>query len=309
MQWLESKVVFESKSRAIAFELIGDAFFDIGLKGIVQNDPDLEPNEGWGDDALKPAETPSVVGYFADNDQLSSNCRKLEQALRWIQQSIDLQYQIIYLRLDEDAWAHSWKAFFHPVKVSQRIVVKPTWEDYSANPGEVVVEIDPGMAFGTGTHPTTMLCLQLIEKYLTPGQSLLDVGTGSGILMVAAAKLGAVHAAGIDIDDVSVSIARNNLESNRIDSARYEVSVGDLSTVSDCQFDLVVANILSKVILDLLDEIRLVLKPSGMFICSGIIQPKKDLVLQKMKSVNMNILEVAIYEDWVAIVGQDQSPR
>jgi ribosomal protein L11 methyltransferase len=304
MHWLAAKVIFESEKRALAFELIGSVFFDIGLKGIVQDDPDLEPTEGWGPDALKPAHKPAVTGYFADNEHLSNRCHKLEQALTRIQQTIDLHYQIVYQRLDEEDWAHSWKAFFHPERLSSRIVVKPTWEDYVAEQNDLVLEIDPGMAFGTGTHPTTSLCIQLIEKYQHPGQTLLDIGTGSGILMIAAAKLGAAQVTGVDIDEVAVQVARENLDFNGIRAPHGTVTVGDLTTVADRQFDLVVANILSDVITALLDDIHRVLLPKGLFICSGIIVPKKDQILQKMTSVGMATIETVSLEDWVAIVGQ-----
>ena len=167
-----------------------------------------------------------------------------------------------------------------------------------------MLEIDPGMAFGTGTHPTTTLCVQLIEKHLRPGQSLLDIGTGSGILMIAAAKLGAVHVTGIDIDEVAVQVARLNLEHNRIAPSRWAVSEGDLATVSERQFDLVVANILSEVIVALLEDLHRVLKPNGIFICSGIITPKKDQILQKMTSVGVKSLDIDNLDEWVAIVGQ-----
>ncbi len=304
MQWMEAKVVFESENRELAFELIGSVFFDIGLKGIVLEDPDLPPVEGWAPDAVKPPDQPAVAGYFADNERLASRSENLEQALAQLTQTIDLRYQILYRRLDEEDWAHSWKAFFHPEKISPRIVVKPTWEDYSAERDELVLEIDPGMAFGTGTHPTTALCVQLIEKYLQSGQSLLDIGTGSGILMIAAARLGAAQVTGIDIDEVAVQIARQNLDHNQIATTRWAVSTGGLTTVGDQQFDLVVANILSDVIAILLEDIHRVLKPTGIFICSGIIIPQKDQILQKMISVGVEPLDSATLEEWVAIVGK-----
>jgi len=304
MQWMEAKVVFDSDNRELAFELIGSIFFDIGLKGIVVEDPDLPPVEGWAPDAVKPPGQPAVAGYLADNERLPFRSTILEQALERLKQTIDLRYQILYRRLDEEDWAHSWKAFFHPQKISPRIVVKPTWEEYTAEPNEVVLEIDPGMAFGTGTHPTTTLCVQLIEKHLCPGQSLLDIGTGSGILMIAAAKLGAAQVMGIDIDEVAVQIARLNLKHNRIASSHCAVLEGDLTAVEDRHFDLVVANILSEVIASLLEDLHRVLKPNGIFICSGIITPKKDQLLQKMNSVGVKPLSITTLDEWVAIVGQ-----
>jgi ribosomal protein L11 methyltransferase len=303
MQWLETKIVFEAPNRALAFELISNAFFDMGLKGIVQEDPDLQPTEGWVVDAPKPA----VLGYFADNAHVSARCAQLEQALNRLPLTIELDYQILYRRLDEEDWAHSWKAFYHPVKVSERIVIKPTWQNYTPEPNEIVLEVDPGMAFGTGTHPTTALCIRLIERYLKPGQSLLDIGTGSGILMVAAARLGADQVTGIDIDDVAVPIAQANLQRNQISSANYSVFLGDLTMIPDSKFDLVVANILSDVIIDLLDNIPTLLHANGIFICSGIITPQTDQVQQKMTAAGIPPIETVTREEWVAIVGQYQN--
>ena len=304
MQWLEAKVVFSSDDQELAFELIGSIFFDMGLKGVVLGDPALQPDEGWGRDAVPLPAQPSVAGFFPDNERLPHRCRKLERALAQLAHDTDLRYQILYRRLDEEDWAHSWKAFFHPQKISSRIVVKPTWEPYTAEPHEIVLEIDPGMAFGTGTHPTTALCVALIEKYLRSGQTMLDVGTGSGILMLAAAKLGAAFVEGVDVDEVAVRIAHENLDRNRIDASGYALHIGNLTSAVNRQFDLVTANILSDVISTLLENIAPVLKPNGIFICSGIIAAKKDMILDKMAAIGMHVLEVACQDEWVAIAGQ-----
>ena len=172
---------------------------------------------------------------------------------------------------DED-WAHAWKAFFYPERVGRHIVVKPTWRDYTPQPGDKVLEIDPGMAFDTGTHPTTSLCIGLMEKHLRPGGSFLDVGTGSGILMAAAAKLEAGRGLGIDNDPLAVEIAGNNLRLNGADPEKFTVATGDLVSVVTGSYDLVAANILSEVIVRLLDDLPEKTTPGGIVITSGIIE-------------------------------------
>jgi len=160
------------------------------------------------------------------------------------------------------------------------------------------------MAFGTGTHPTTSLCVQLLEAYLKPGDTILDVGTGSGILMIVAAKLGAARIAGIDLDPMAVDVARGNLRLNGIDPSITALSSGNLVQGIAGHYDLVVANILAEVIMDLLDDVTHVVKPGGLFICSGIIEPFRTRVAEKMAICGFEILNVRHEDDWVAFVGQ-----
>jgi len=164
------------------------------------------------------------------------------------------------------------EGFFYPERVGRHIVVKPTWRDYTPQPGDKVLEIDPGMAFDTGTHPTTSLCIGLMEKHLRPGRSFLDVGTGSGILMAAAAKLDAGRGLGIDNDPLAVEIAGNNLRLNGADPEKFTVATGDLVSVVTGSYDLVAANILSEVIVRLLDDLPEKTTPGGIVITSGIIE-------------------------------------
>jgi ribosomal protein L11 methyltransferase len=182
--------------------------------------------------------------------------------------------------------------------------VKPTWRDYTPQPDQLVIEIDPGMAFGTGTHPTTALCMAMLETYITPGVSVLDVGTGSGILLIEAAKLGAGHLAGIDLDPVAIHIAQQNLARNAVPKQQYTLQSGHMLSMVDATFDIVVANILAEVILDLLDQVNRALKPGGLFICSGIIEAFRLGVLKKMAACGFSILDVQQQGDWVAIAGR-----
>jgi len=301
MKWIETKIIFSSDNKIQAVELISQIFHDLGLTGVVIEDPDDEPLEGWGDDAVLQPEYDAVIGFWADNEFSEEKRLILENALRQLQQTTRISTRIVCRMVDDEDWAESWKEYFWPEKISDRITVKPTWREYSARPGEIVLEIDPGMAFGTGTHPTTSLCIRMIETFLQSGQSFLDIGTGSGILMIAAAKLEAGSLFGVDVDEVAVDVARCNLHLNCIDPDIFQVVTGNLLDVVTKKFDLVTANILTEVIVLLLDDIKKVMKNKGIFICSGIIEKNRDQVLKKLDEVGFDIRRIETQESWVAI--------
>lgn len=301
MKWIETKVIFSSDNKVQAAELVSQVFHDLGLKGVIIEDPDGEPLEGWGGDAVLRPVHDAVIGFWAADEFTEEKRLILENTFQRMQQYIRISTRIIYRTIDDEDWAESWKEYFWPEKISDRITVKPTWRKYSAQPGEIVLEIDPGMAFGTGTHPTTSLSIRMIEACLRPGQSFLDIGTGSGILMIAAAKLGAGTLFGVDVDDVAVDVAQGNLQLNGIDPDIFQVAPGNLVDVVFKKFDLVAANILSEVIVRLLDDIKQVMKKKGTFICSGIIEENRDNILKKLNDVGFNIHRVETEEGWVAI--------
>ncbi len=304
MKWIAAVVIVDAEPIERAVDLVSSLFDDLGLSGVVVEDPNLEPHEGWGEDALPKPEHHSVTGYFPQNDTLASNCLKLEQGLSTLNQTQGVSFQVHYREVDEEDWAESWKAYFWPEKLTDILVVKPTWREYTPAEGEIIIEIDPGMAFGTGTHPTTALCVQMIQDYLKPGDAFLDVGTGSGILMVAAARLGASRLFGTDADSLACDIARQNLLLNQIDPERFCIESGNLVDAIRETFQLISANILSEVILVLLDNVQRALVPGGILICSGIIEANQEKVVEKMKATGFQILEVRSKEGWVAIAGK-----
>ena len=304
MQWIEAKVTFSDDDHSLTVDLIADAFYSLNAKGVVIDDPLLEPAENWAPDAIARPDRPAVTGYLPADDRLDSRRHDLELQLSRLAREHHFDYSIRYQAIDEEDWAESWKAFFWPQKISPRMVVKPTWRDHQPEPGQMIIEIDPGMAFGTGTHPTTSMCVQLLEKYLQPGQSVLDVGTGSGILLIAAAKLGAAHLTGIDLDPMAVTVARRNLAQNNIDSTCFELICGHLVDNITQAFDVVVANILAEVIIDLLEDVRQVIRPGAIIICSGIIEAYQPDVMEKMTVSGFDIIDVQKEGDWVAIVGR-----
>ena len=304
MKWIEVKVAFHHSDPDLAADLIADAFYEFDLQGVVIEDPDLEPENGWGEDAIAPPGGHAVIGYFSKVRRTQKKCKLLTARLQELQNRIGFACRTSYKELDEEDWAEAWKAFFWPQRISRTIVVKPTWREYTEEPGDVVIELDPGMAFGTGTHPTTALCIEMIESHLKPGDTFLDVGTGSGILMIAAAKLGAEMVCGIDKDEIAVDIAVKNLKRNRINPQQFSVCTGNLVKGAQQRYDFVAANILTYVIVGLLDDIKTVMKPGGIFVGSGILDENQDTVVAKMKEMRFEILEVSVKEQWVALAGR-----
>lgn len=317
MNWLEAKVVLENDKAISAADIISDIFSGFGLQGTVIEEPGGEPEEGWGDNAVPLPENYAVIGYFPENDLLNEKCAQLEHRLSILKEDIGIQYKLFYKKLNEEDWAESWKAFFHPERLTDNIVVKPTWRDYDAGPNDIILEIDPGMAFGSGIHPTTSACIEMIQTYISPNDRMLDVGVGSGILMIAGAKLGALKIVGVDLDEVAVGIAEKNLLINGIEPERFQIMTGDLIDPivhpmderfkTNKHFDIVTANILSEVIIKLLDDIPEVMAENGILIASGIIEKNKNPVVEKMVETGFDIIEVRIKEGWTTIAGEFQS--
>jgi ribosomal protein L11 methyltransferase len=218
-------------------------------------------------------------------------------------------------------WAESWKTHFHPVRVGRRFVIKPSWRDYTPTPGEMVIEIDPGLAFGSGLHPTTQLCLQILEEIPLAGQSLFDVGTGSGVLALAALKLGATSIRAVDVDDIAVRVAQENFERNGyplltqkdrsglqnltvLTAQQVEVAVGSAADAGGRGWDIVVANILANTIIELLPELKAALARGGRLILSGIIAEQAAGVVEAAAAHRLRLSDRRAVEDWLALVFQ-----
>lgn len=301
MEWIAAKVVILSDNKTQASELIADIFYDLGVKGVQIEDPGLDPEEGWGEDAVPKPLQDAVIGYFPDTRQTINALKLLQNRIERLNQTQQLHCKLSYQRMEEADWAETWKAFFWPESITPHITVKPTWRDYTAKPNEIILEIDPGMAFGTGTHPTTALCIGLMEKYLSKGCHFLDIGTGSGILMIAAAKLGAGKLVGIDNDEMAVDIAKANLKQNQISSRFFDVGVGNLVEGLEGSFDFIVANILSGPILSLLENIEPLMSTKAILVCSGIYQDNQAAVSEKMQSKGLKLIETHVKDEWVAM--------
>ncbi len=220
--------------------------------------------------------------------------------------------------LTETDWAEAWKAGYDVLRIGRRLVIRPGWRDYTPQPGDLVIELDPGMAFGSGLHPTTRLCLEALENHLRPGQAVLDVGTGSGILAIAAARLGASHVLALDTDPLAVQIARENVARNYVESVVH-VEVGTLEISNpkspwpagqDGQIsNLAVANILAETIIELAPALAAQLSPAGILIASGIITDRADAVVASLRESGLLPVERRDDGDWVALVSRNSGLR
>jgi ribosomal protein L11 methyltransferase len=305
VKWIELRAIYESDQETLAMEIISNCFFEMGVKGVVEEDPLLQPTEK-GEDCLDGRiRNHAVTGYFPKDDRAADRLKQIKAFLHRLGSENSFVVEIVDREIDEEDWSESWKAYFHPMKLGERIIVKPTWSDYPARPDDIILEIDPGMAFGTGTHPTTAMCIMLLEKYIQPGMSFLDIGTGSGILMVAAEKFGAARLMGIERDPVAVGIAEKNLLQNNIPQERFSITGGDFFNLGiDDRFGCIAANILLPVILDLLESGMTVLEPEGIFIASGVLKRNRVVVIEKLADADLELVEVAFREEWMAVVGK-----
>lgn len=206
---------------------------------------------------------------------------------------------------DED-WSEVWKQFYKPFKAGQHLVVKPSWESYDPAPDDKIIEIDPGMAFGSGQHETTGMCLELLERNIREGDTVIDVGTGSGILAIGAALTGAGHVVAIDIDPDAVKVARENVEHNAL-SDQITVLEGNLLEKNDTVCNVCIANIIADVICFFADPLNDHIVPGGLFICSGIIREREKDVEEALLKANYTILETVYRGEWVAFLARRHS--
>ncbi len=245
--------------------------------------------------------------YAADNDQGLAMFKDIERRVEELRQSPQSALygtlEITVSNLPEEDWQSGWKQYYKPIHV-ERLVVVPLWEDYQATAGETVMKIDPGMAFGTGAHETTRLCLKALTKEDLSGKAILDVGCGSGILSIGGVLLGADSAFGCDIDQLAVEVARRNAALNGLE-AKTAYAAGDLLSVVEGKYPIVVANIVADVILTLLKDLHRVLLPGGLFIASGIIDDRKEELVNAIQEAGLTILNIEEERGWVAITSRN----
>jgi len=306
MRWAHIKLEVIPASVEPASAILTEA----GCAGVVVYDPNAhssDPFADWSASADDPAPTAgercSVSGYLPIDDRLEAALDDLESRLEILREcGLDMGDGITLRTVEDEAWASAWKAFFKPLRVGRRFVVKPSWEDWEAAPEDVVIEIDPGMAFGSGCHATTRLCLQLLEETVQPGERTLDWGTGSGILAVGAALLGAREVVAVDLDPVAVYVTQENAERNRC-SETVAASAGSIEGVpAEPPFDRVIANILADPIIAGAPEIIGHLRPGGQAIISGVIDRRETDVVTALQAAGLTLLRTLAEEDWRAIL-------
>jgi ribosomal protein L11 methyltransferase len=304
MRWIEAKVFIDADDPESIVEIVSEIFRELETRGVAIDEPWVEPAEGWDAHALKPPDYYAVTGYFPENHRAEKRVGLLEEKITALKDTESANIRVVYKRIDEEDWSHSWKKYFKPQKVGSKIVIKPTWCDYEVEENEIVLEIDPGMAFGTGTHPTTANCIRFLEKYVKKGDSFLDVGVGSGILMLAAQLLGAGFMVGTDTDETAVEVAKNNLRKSGMKTVGPGLVVADLVSGLRGRFDVIAANILSDVIIRLVDSLADLMAEDGIFIASGIIEDNLDAVISKMEGNNLEVVEWVADQSWTALAAR-----
>ena len=307
--WIEVRVITKSE----ALEPVSGIFYSLDCKGVAIEDPEdiLGREQGpltWDFADINVLEHKGkfavVKAYFAEEDNIEEILGYVNEKLVELKEmGIDLgEAKVEHEKMYEEDWANTWKQYYKPSKVGEKIVVKPIWEEYEQKEGELVVNLDPGMAFGTGTHETTRMCIQALEKYVKEESTVFDVGCGSGILAIAAAKLGAKLAVGVDLDPVAVESSIENVGYNNLNN--IEILHGNLVEVIDGKSDIVVANILAEIICILTDDVKRVIKDGGVFITSGIIHDRVDMVCEKLEATGFEVIEKNRDGEWNCIVAK-----
>ena len=283
--------------------------YEAGASGVVVDDP-LDVNRyidsgAWDYTDLKKSEdvsTVKITAYFSDDDDFDGKLEMISKGFLGIQKEFSGKYfEPVCRKVADEDWENSWKDYFHTEKIGEKVVIRPPWEEYTEKEGEVVVAIDPGAAFGTGQHPTTALAIRALEKEVREGMRVFDVGTGSGVLAIAAAKLGAQKVVAMDYDNVAVRIAGENVALNDVGD-RVELGVSDCFQNFVGSADIIVANIIADIVLKLLPEVPARLKENGKFIAGGIIDERLDDVLEGVRAAGLKIVEERHEKGWAILV-------
>jgi ribosomal protein L11 methyltransferase len=310
--WIEVKVITSSE----AIEPVCGIFYSLDVKGVAIEDPNdiLQREQGplswdFADiNILEYGDKAAVVkGYFNEEDDIESIVKYIEGKIDELK-SMDInagECTVTAREVHEEDWANNWKQYYKPTRIGENIVIKPEWEDYNASPEDIIIEMDPGMAFGTGTHETTRMCILALQKYVKPESTVFDIGTGSGILAITAARLGAKNVVGVDLDPVAVDSAKQNIALNKVEN--IDILYGNLMEVVQGKANIVVANIIAEVIMFLAEDVKQFLLEGGYFITSGIIKDKKDEVCHRLKTVGFDIVEAYSEGEWVCIIAKERN--
>lgn len=297
MDWIEISLSVDGESAEAVAELLQR----YGHQGVAIEQDGIMP-EMW-DDGDVPEPTRLIIrAYIVADDRVEEAKAKLEQALGYM----NLMYPMpkpVYRVVKEDDWAEAWKVHYQPVRLGRKLFIRPLWVDIQPQPDDIVIALDPGMAFGTGTHPTTQLCMEALEDLVKAGVNVLDLGCGSGILAITAAKLGAAHVLGLDIDPVAVEVTEENIVQNGV-ADKITVHQGSLENVitSARRFDLIVVNILARIIIAMCDQhLGDTVRPGGLALFSGIIEDQADEVEAALRKTGLEPYARRKSGDWVVI--------
>ncbi|SDZ19741.1 [LSU ribosomal protein L11P]-lysine N-methyltransferase [Proteiniborus ethanoligenes] len=310
MKWIEIQI----KTTSEAVEAVTSILYEVGAGGLAIEDPNdiisyANSDENWDfiEASLLEQQYDGVIvkAYFPESEDLIDKIELIKQNVEKIPQfNLDKGLgEVTTTEVYEKDWADSWKKYYKPKKIGDRIVIKPSWEEYEVEDNDIIIELDPGMAFGTGTHETTIMCIKQLEKYVNEGNVVFDIGCGSGILSIAAAKLGAKKVIGVDLDELSVKVSNENAKMNKVENI-VDIKHGNLLDVIKEKADLVVSNIVAEIITVLSKDVTKFLNKEGIFITSGIIHEKTQTVKEAMIEEGLEILDTVTMGEWVCIVAK-----
>lgn len=306
MKWCE--ITIQTSHEAV--ELIAEIFRDLGASGVVIEDPELVndyiTSGKWDYTDIPIAKETEVVvekAYLPVNGELEGRIQTLQQEIKALEsRGVNTAPAVLTTaELQDEDWSDTWKQYFHTEKPGERVVIKPTWEEYEPKDDEVVIELDPGAAFGTGTHATTSMCIRQLEKLVKPGMTVFDVGTGSGILSIISAKLGAKNIQAVDYDDSVLKIVEENLEQNNVQDI-ISVAQSDLMQNVHGKAELVIANIIADIIIRLFDQLDEHLEQGGTLLTSGIIEDRIEDVLAAAEKHGYGVVERLENKGWACII-------
>ena len=312
MDWMQIRVLTTTQ----AADMISELLMEAGSEGtMIEDRNDVAANqrpEGRWDIldaslAEKIGDDVKVTGYYAADEKLSDTIASVRAAVERVR-AMKLDFPVGKLEVQTESltgedWGESWKKYFRPIRLSEHIVVRPGWTEDGAADGDKVIRIDPGMAFGTGAHETTGMCAELIEKYVRPGDTVIDIGTGTGILAMAAAHMGAGRVLATDLDPVAVRVAEENIADNGFADV-IEARCGDLLEVVDESGDVVIANIIADVTIGLAAPVRARIKDGGLFICSGIALERREEVRAALLDAGYEITDEPFRTEWAAFAAR-----
>ena len=305
MKWCEISIQTSHE----AVELIAEIFRDLGASGVVIEDPELVndyiTSGKWDYTDIPIAKETEVVvekAYLPVNGELEGRIQTLRQEIKALEsRGVNTAPAVLTTaELQDEDWSDTWKQYFHTEKPGERVVIKPTWEEYEPKDDEVVIELDPGAAFGTGTHATTSMCIRQLEKLVKPGMTVFDVGTGSGILSIISSKLGATNIQAVDYDDSVLKIVEENLEQNNVQDI-ISVAQSDLMQNVHGKAELVIANIIADIIIRLFDQLDEHLEQGGTLLTSGIIEDRIEDVLAAAEAHGYGVVERLENKGWACI--------
>lgn len=281
MEWIELTV----EASAEAAEAVVNILLEEGAGGVLEREPG------------------ALSAYFPADGDPSARVERVRRAVANLRR-YGLEpgaVRVAARSVKEEDWANAWKEYFHVQRIGRAIVVRPTWREYAPRPGECVIDLDPGMAFGTGAHPTTALCLEALEEEVLPGDVVFDIGTGSGILAIAAAKLGARAVVACDVDPVAVRVAGENVRRNEVAGQVTLVQGSWRELRPHGKARVAVANIVASVICAMAPEVTGLLEPGGRFVASGIVRECEGKVRQALAAAGMSVEQSAVRGEWVSV--------